>query len=233
MAASRSGIWRICQAGLKIVSSVSGIITPIGQTVLRVYPKTILPLQEKAQYGMKKGILTFIRAIGWPIAPSLPDYRHAMAIIETGIISHIGRKITALMLHLYYLLREPQTFFDGTQDWLLCNLTKHEYIRADAIVGLCGITKNKHGPFFGNRLTFGSVLVTHISWSQDSTLNTPFTEHELHRGEWAGNRIEIIATDKLNNPSEWNDISENAVLRMDGLWKGEFGRDWQNDPDNL
>ncbi len=97
--------------------------------------------------------------------------------------------------------------------WVLRNLSKRLYVRADVLAG----KPDFKGPFvepFG----FGDLLLANITWSSDS-VNMEYG-HALVLGPWAGDRFDIvpwevakkdIKKEKKSNP--WKDVSEEQAKR--------------------
>ena len=101
----------------------------------------------------------------------------------------------------------------GDQVWVLRNLSKHVYVRADVLSGKPGVK----GPFF-EPFGFGDLLLANITWSTDQ-VNMEFG-HVLVLGPWAGDRFDIVSWDvakkdikkeKKSNP--WKDVSEEQAKR--------------------
>lgn len=68
------------------------------------------------------------------------------------------------MYGLLHPLNHMEAVYAETRDWLLCNLTKRQYVRAEAIAKLTG-TENAKGPFIEKKMSLGDVAVAHICWS--------------------------------------------------------------------
>ncbi|KAK7688651.1 hypothetical protein QCA50_008189 [Cerrena zonata] len=149
---------------------------------------------------------------------------------ETFLHDQLRCPSNDLMKTLFDHLNLAEMLYDATQEWVLCNLTKCEFIRAAAIAQLTG-TKNAKGPFIGKGMTLGQVLIAHIAWSDDPSVAMMIGYEpgsDIHRGRWAGDRFEITTTDRVKNlVEEWKDISDEAAKRMETIWEAEFDEEWR------
>jgi hypothetical protein len=120
-----------------------------------------------------------------------------------------------------------EQFFPKNKKWVLRNLTTSEFVTADAIALKPDCIE---GPQIKG-LGFGEVVLSRICWSSnpDSSLlcNLP-----LHRGAWAGHRLDIVTTEKLQmengeeGTDKWKDISEEVTKELETIWESEFRKDW-------
>ena len=111
----------------------------------------------------------------------------------------------------------PKESYQSEYDWVLCNLTKKEYVLKK--------TATKDG------LSFGDFLVSRISWSSDSSMQIAYYGKEaLHRGVWAGDRFEITTTDRMQGGIEsWTDVGDAMAKVLDEIWDAQFRRDGSGD----
>ncbi len=113
--------------------------------------------------------------------------------------------------------------YHSSQPWVLCNLSKNEYVRADAIAAL---TKSDGAtPFIKGAINLSHALLSRICWSSDSQIAMNY-EGDLHRGPWAGDRFEVTTMNKLKG-EEWRDISGEIVEILEKIWKFEYGDHWR------
>lgn len=135
--------------------------------------------------------------------------------------------ISTLMRDLFDHLNCANPVYDRTKDWILCNLTRREYVRAEVIAKLTG-TENAQGPFIGSEMTLGEVIVAHICWSSDDSISMANPDGDIHRGRWAGNRFEITTTDKVKNlDEEWKNVSDEVAKKMQTIWEANYGAEWR------
>ncbi|KAK7688678.1 hypothetical protein QCA50_008216 [Cerrena zonata] len=136
--------------------------------------------------------------------------------------------LSALSRSLYFPLVSVNVVYDMDREWILCNLTKHEYIRGRAIADMTG-TENSNGPFMGDRLNLGTVLITRICWSSELNTSLSHNPENIHRGAWAGHRIKITTVDKINDDlSTWKDISDVVVKDIEAIWEADCGGEWKD-----
>ncbi|KAL6300890.1 hypothetical protein BKA93DRAFT_752402 [Sparassis latifolia] len=110
--------------------------------------------------------------------------------------------------------------------WVLCNRTKYEFVRADATAQVT--LWQLQGPFAHGGVGLGHVLASLLCWSSMATAYPG----DLHRGRWAGDRIEITTTDRLRLPpgNVWRDVSQQALERLAEVWDAEHAdeeEDWR------
>lgn len=105
------------------------------------------------------------------------------------------------------------------RQWVLCNLSKQQYVRADALAAHSKATPD--GPFIPRSLGLGNVLLSLICWSSDPSISMHFND-DLTRGAWAGNRFEVTTLDRLSPPlasGSWRDVSRPVVARLVASWR--------------
>ncbi|RPD60146.1 hypothetical protein L226DRAFT_486782 [Lentinus tigrinus ALCF2SS1-7] len=121
--------------------------------------------------------------------------------------------------------------FPSRTDWVLCNHTKKEFVRASAIAELAG-KPNDDQPFLPRcKLDLGHALLTRICWSTEKPMDTP-DSMKMHRGPWVGDRFYITTMDRRCMPSEgddweWKDVSGQVVRDLVRVYRMVFGKkDW-------
>lgn len=103
--------------------------------------------------------------------------------------------------------------------WVLCNLTKQEYVREDSIAA--HLNETPDGPLPPGSIGLGNVLLSLICWSSDPSISMHFND-DLTRGAWAGNRFEVTTLDRLSPPlasGSWRDVSRPVVARLVASWR--------------
>ncbi|KAI0690310.1 hypothetical protein BC835DRAFT_1365229 [Cytidiella melzeri] len=114
--------------------------------------------------------------------------------------------------------------YESTHPWVLCNLSKGEYVRAEAIASLTGSEGNT--PFIQHAVRLDHALLSQICWSSDGSIAME-NKDNLHRGPWAGDCFEVTSMDELKATIEWKDISDEVVETLDKTWSSEYGEDWR------
>ncbi|CAL1697005.1 unnamed protein product [Somion occarium] len=148
------------------------------------------------------------------------EYQKELKLARTGL-PYLGR---------------PQPTYASDYPWLLCNLSKLQFIRLDAITRLHGrkLDPDK-GPFqpgrcsFGRGFSIGMLLVSRICWSTDSTASLAY-KGNIHRGVWVGDRFEITTTDRMQTArsgQEWRDVTDEVLNEGIEIWKAEYGKNWR------
>ncbi|KAI0825539.1 hypothetical protein BC629DRAFT_1434177 [Irpex lacteus] len=114
--------------------------------------------------------------------------------------------------------------YDSSHPWVLCNLSKGEYIRADAVAKL---TNSKGDtPFIANAIRLDHALLSRVCWSSDGSI-AMVNEDNLHRGSWAGDRFEVTSMDKIDPRIDWKDVSKETVKTLQKIWRNDYGKDWK------
>ncbi|KAK3316865.1 hypothetical protein B0H66DRAFT_626436 [Apodospora peruviana] len=130
------------------------------------------------------------------------------------------------------LISYESMYYPTDQPWVLRNLTKKEFVRADAID-----LKPEYinGPMiFG--LGFHEVVTAKIMWSSKSTPPTDSDEgpETWTRGEWAGHRLEITALKKHGNEARiakscgeegWKDVSKDTLKEVRAIYDAQYWQD--------
>ena len=117
--------------------------------------------------------------------------------------------------------------------WVVCNLSKHEYVHARADGLNIDIAGGERSPWSGSmplpgekgnkereRAALWHLLLVQMCWSASPIVDTVSAE-ELCRGRWAGDRFAIMPLERLasDDGEEWHDVTESAV-RMARLLRG-------------
>ena len=118
----------------------------------------------------------------------------------------------------------PDFSWDGRPEteWILCNWTKAEYVRASAVAELTGT--QCRGPWTSDSLSLGHVLITQICWSSDASAAMCY-EGPITRGPWAGHYFGITTVDNLSqdnncvNKQPWTDVTERIVKEVLEIWR--------------
>lgn len=122
-------------------------------------------------------------------------------------------------------LVEPTLIYDVGMEWVLCNLSKKEYVYADDIAK--AIDQSPHGPFFGNNLTFPEVLVPHIC--MEAGHSSPLRvedKDDVRKGPWTGDRFDITTVDKVDL-AEWRDVTDEVMDNINRIWELVWGENWK------
>ncbi|KAL9627806.1 MAG: hypothetical protein Q9164_007484, partial [Protoblastenia rupestris] len=145
------------------------------------------------------------------------------------------KKKHKLPTHLYPGLTNiisPQLidYYPADRVWILRNLTTGEYVRPE---GFTVDPKYARGPHIGG-VGFGEIVLLRCSWSSSSRGTGLPYPHSLHRGIWAGHRLDITTFDRLTErcsrpASQWKDISEEVTAEVDEIWSMQFTADWKTD----
>jgi hypothetical protein len=91
------------------------------------------------------------------------------------------------------------TLYDFTDDedgYVLRNLSQHEYVRGNALVGLCGSKAKFQQPFI-QPVGFGELLALRTQFTDD-----PSGTMGPMKGHWAGNRFDIVLMKTLGRERE-------------------------------
>ena len=107
--------------------------------------------------------------------------------------------------------------FSSTVPWILRNLSKRLYVRADALAHMPN--HQLLSPFGIDRvLTLGNVVMyrTTISNEGDHTLKCPPAQGiSLTHGEWAGDRFDIVQLTKLDGEIEqWTEVTSEVKAAL-------------------
>lgn len=127
-----------------------------------------------------------------------------------------------------YLIK-PFLVYDARKEWILCNLSKKAYVRANEVANATGQQPN--GPLFGDHLTFTEVLVPYLCLEGDSRWFDKIRildKDDYRRGPWTGDRFEITTVDRMDLTG-WTDVTDNTLKDVQRIWehgRGENWRDW-------
>lgn len=88
---------------------------------------------------------------------------------------------------------EPSSFYPCSEEWVLRNLTTHEFVRPSAIAL---DQRYIRGPFI-KILGYGEVILSKICWSTNDF--TSVAGDPLNQGPWAGHALDIVPASYLDN----------------------------------
>lgn len=121
----------------------------------------------------------------------------------------------------YRSLGEPK--YASADQEILCNLSKGEYVRNKALQELAAESDDEDKRRWIRKLSsvdLEHALLSRICWSTDPSISMSY-DKDLHRGPWAGDRLEVTTMDKLTNDVEWKDISGEVVDVLREIWTTE------------
>lgn len=114
-------------------------------------------------------------------------------------------------------------------DWVLCNHTKRQYVRASTIAKLSGYPDDPQ-PFLPNcRVDLGHALLTRICWSTSDDIAISRNPTKLHRGLWVGDRFSVTTLDRcvpVEGRPEWTDVSDEVARDLIQIYRAEYGKEW-------
>ncbi|KAI0783465.1 hypothetical protein C8Q75DRAFT_736800 [Abortiporus biennis] len=113
------------------------------------------------------------------------------------------------------------------KSWVLCNLSKYQYVTARAISQYTS-GKSVKGPYFCSKsIGFTQVLVSQICWAKSADKEIQGSKDTpLHKGRWAGDRFEITTMDRmkhLEGGEEWKDVSPMIIQDLEAIWRNHYG----------
>ncbi|OBZ68049.1 hypothetical protein A0H81_11852 [Grifola frondosa] len=138
-----------------------------------------------------------------------------------------AKLVARLSSHEQMMLRRIVDYPQDSQ-WVLCNLTKGQYITGEAIEDLFGEPPSL-GPEHFTTFGFGHVLLAHICWSSDPTTGIN-CYRALSYGDWAGDEFEITTMQEMKScegEEPWEDVSDSFLEEINDLWEQEYGMDWR------
>jgi hypothetical protein len=139
-------------------------------------------------------------------------------------------------MELYSFADDQYQYVDGIdgcnrleqngQNLVLRNLSKHEYVREEAIKVNSFDRGGNSYPI--GEIGLGQVVLSRICWSTDDSCAMRY-EEDIHRGVWAGNRFDITTIDQfklVDGEQEWKDVSDEVAKEMTEIWVSEYGEKW-------
>ncbi|KAF9026995.1 hypothetical protein BDZ89DRAFT_1067172 [Hymenopellis radicata] len=106
---------------------------------------------------------------------------------------------------------------------VLRNLSQKVYVRQDALA----LKSDADASVY--YMSFGSLVLARIAWSTDSGMAMAYaTEHDLHRGVWAGDRFDVVNMEAIEHDDGWTDVGAGARKQLNEMWEDRFGSGWEN-----
>ncbi|KAJ6488968.1 hypothetical protein C8R45DRAFT_993295, partial [Mycena sanguinolenta] len=115
------------------------------------------------------------------------------------------------------------------QPAVLRNLSRHQYIRESALIAW----KKESGIARAEDVGFGEIVLSRICFSTNGSVNMVW-DGNIHRGVWAGDRFDIVASDWLEglegeDAATWTDVSADVLKEVGGIWRSEYEPDGINE----
>ncbi|KAI0780571.1 hypothetical protein BD413DRAFT_607852 [Trametes elegans] len=115
-------------------------------------------------------------------------------------------------------------WFPQDRPWVLCNVSKREYVRERDAEELCvKLACARDSDEFAPVPSLWHFLLAYICWSDDYSvaiaLNRELAE-ELTQGRWAGDRFARTLLDRIEEQGEgpWTDVTKEASAFVEKLW---------------
>ncbi|KAJ6489011.1 hypothetical protein C8R45DRAFT_1074128 [Mycena sanguinolenta] len=105
---------------------------------------------------------------------------------------------------------------------VLRNLSRHQYIPESTLIAWREKTELDNADEVG----FGEIVLSRICFSTDPSVAMTY-DGNIHRGVWAGDRFDIVASDWLggDDAAAWTDISAEVLKEVEGIWRSEYESD--------
>ncbi|KAL6893422.1 hypothetical protein GGI43DRAFT_185132 [Trichoderma evansii] len=133
---------------------------------------------------------------------------------------------SADMVDLGLRPRSDREFFPTDEPWILRNLTRKQFVRAEAIALNPEFIHGLDVDILG----FGEVLLSRICWSLLPPLDIEDPTN-ICRGVWAGHRFDITTLARhqreAGEEDEWIDVSNEVAEEIAAIWGSNLGADWR------
>ncbi|CDO70349.1 hypothetical protein BN946_scf184755.g3 [Trametes cinnabarina] len=188
----------------------------------RIYERLGIPLDHDDEYPEPVGDL--LRVLG-----TLPDASQERKYYSSSSIRFIHKRLLQETLWRWGPLAwskrptrdlERYTALLGSYPQgpeVVCNLTKGEYIRRDAL------------KLVPEQVTLAHALISQVCWSADYSCALPVAgfEEKIERGPWAGDRFCITTVDRMPklDAGEWVDVSAAVDQMLAVMCEHEFSDD--------
>lgn len=102
---------------------------------------------------------------------------------------------------------------DPGQRWVLCNLTKRQYVRQSTV-------RAQDEAFAPSKAGFGGFLLSQICWSTDGSVAMQYGD--IINGGWIGDRFEITTMDSMKDDGRrWEDVSDAIGDQMEAIYEAQ------------
>ncbi|CAL1697014.1 unnamed protein product [Somion occarium] len=160
--------------------------------------------------------------------PSMPRVEFSI-IYDLLDCSDQNGAYSTRMKNYFWAIEHPALMYGTDQLWALCNLSKNEYVRLDAVDAVLGYKAGHPLSLQDMCFSVAQVLACRICWSSEPSFALCYTELN-HKGIWAGDRFEITTLDRMEPPKDgkiWKDVSDDAINEAIELWKADYGDEWE------
>ncbi|KAH9901446.1 hypothetical protein C8Q73DRAFT_786813 [Cubamyces lactineus] len=165
-------------------------------------------------------------------ASSWQRVREAPSLIRTSDLVWRRSAISCLSTRDFLFFRALSTpHYPDDAQWVVCNLSKREYLRYDAIPPV----RNKPNPVDAQsrKVNLCRLVFACICWSpsKDTGIRSAgggadAVNAQLARGRWAGDRLEMTTLEKMapcEGAARWKDVTEDLLRLLHELWVSKMG----------
>ncbi|KAI0045425.1 hypothetical protein FA95DRAFT_125155 [Auriscalpium vulgare] len=157
-------------------------------------PNTILtPAELEGEKELEEGVDDWIKTFSKAEFPAYDDEK---------LSERLGRKAVDEMLGDVPLAKP----------WVLCNMTKFQYVRAEAFDRICNAD-------------LGKVLLSLICWADEEPSGYLDETWPDIKGRWAGGRFEIMTKERMLrlHANRWKDITKSIAWTVARILRGDDG----------
>jgi hypothetical protein len=135
--------------------------------------------------------------------------------VETRLLKDAyPRSSFAVLSHLCSLDYTPPPLMHPT---VLRNLSRRQYVRESALFELQAKYAETE---ILQEVGFGEIVITRICLSSDPSVSISY-DGPIHRGVWAGDRFDIVASSEWHDPT-WTDASDEVLEELEKIWISEY-----------
>ncbi|KAL1746790.1 hypothetical protein HDZ31DRAFT_18717, partial [Schizophyllum fasciatum] len=111
--------------------------------------------------------------------------------------------------------------------FVLRNLSQRQYVRGEAMDEFCQKMAFGANNSRKDRPRLGDAAMARICWSSDCSTSLNYDGPiEVHRGVWAGNRLDIVPSEAFladckDDAQAWVDVSAEVIAEVEAIWVAE------------
>lgn len=117
----------------------------------------------------------------------------------------------------------PYLFYPADMEWVLRNLTTHEFVRPSAVALSPDYI---HGPFI-ELMGYGEVILIKTSRLRFEHTGIQVLTVDVNKGPWAGHRLDIVPAAYIDGGDPWRDISDEIAREIETIWRFQLGNHWR------
>ncbi|KAH9902707.1 hypothetical protein C8Q73DRAFT_785355 [Cubamyces lactineus] len=117
-------------------------------------------------------------------------------------------------------------------DWVLCNISKRQFVRADALAALNRKPDDQQPLLKHCLIDLGTALMMRIFWTSAHDDPNGVEAFIASKGSWVGDRHIITTIERapyIEGDSRWEDVTDEVVADITTAFRMQYGDKWEDE----